>query len=67
MLERFIGKRVKIDNTPISGVVTDVREEFIMDMEFANGVKEIMPSFIEIDGYIQAHPSRVSIVERAKI
>jgi len=64
LLERFLGKQVKIDGTEISGVVTDVRETVVMDMEFADGAVEQLPPYVEIDGYVQAHPTRVTIEEK---
>jgi len=49
-LEQLLGKRVRINDTEIAGVVTDVREVVIMDMEFANGAVEQLPAYVEIDG-----------------
>ena len=64
LLERFLGKQVKINHTEISGEVTDVREAIVVDVEYADGsVYELLP-YVEVDGYVQAHPTRVIIKEQ---
>ena len=63
LFERFLGKHVKIDRTEISGKVTDVREEIVVDVEYADRSVYKLPPYVEVDGYVQAHPTRVIIKE----
>jgi len=63
MTEReWVGKRVVIKDTTIEGEITDIQTHRALPSLVNKEVWEL-PDYIEIDGNIQVHPSRVIICD----
>ena len=57
-----IGDRVGIDNG-VEGSVTAIRKPYPLPALTGGEIRELQP-YIEIDNFIQAHPSRVKKIDK---
>ena len=57
-----IGDRVGIDNG-VEGAVTAIRKPYPLPALTGGEIRELQP-YIEIDGWVQSHPSRVRKIDK---